>query len=124
MCSSFCDLICCLHRIFARFRSLQLLTVETARAPEWIFACLCLHNLLEASNEEFDLTLLEVENVFPANAPNLDRAAARGGAEAAADGDGEEDVVVVAGPRETPKQRRLRVAKEIWNAEYPDNRIA
>lgn len=37
---------------------------------------------------------------------------------------GADERAVVVGLRETPAQRRDRVAKEVWNRKYPDNQIA
>ena len=114
------------NRLFGRFRSLQLLNIETAKCPAWIYAYCVLPNLLEASDEPFDDALLEVEPVFPLVAMQQQRPE-----DAEADGDdveidgGDAEVRNVAGPAaESAAARRDRVAKEIWNARNPDNVVA
>ena len=81
-------------RVFARCRSLQLLDIATDECPRWIFACCCLHNLLERTHEPFDRAWLEVEDVFPDVA--LEHGAAADGGEA----DAAEEVAVL-----SPQQR-------------------
>lgn len=53
---------CC--RVFARWRSTQFLDEALDILPTYITACLCLHNLVEASHEWFDEMLLEPEPGF------------------------------------------------------------
>lgn len=99
--------------MFARCRSLQLLDIATDECPRWIFACCCLHNLLERTHEPFDRAWLEVEDVFPDVA--LEHGAAADGGEA----DAAEEVAVV----EPAAARRDRDARDIWYRTHPDHRI-
>lgn len=116
--------MCCQRRLFARFRSLQLLTVATDRCPAWIYACVCLHNLLEESAEPFDPELLEVEDVFPVAALDRDAQPEEQADDAMDEADDLPPAAPAAAAAEIPSARRDRVAKELWNTRFPENRIA
>jgi hypothetical protein len=51
-------------RLFAQWRSTQFLDENIAFLPKYLTACLCLHNLVEATDEKFDEQWLQPEPNF------------------------------------------------------------